>query len=105
MEEHKNPRRDIRVTLQPSPRMLKIAVILLIVFSTMALVGLSWVQSGIRNQIEDMRQEAAALEQENAGLSEKIADAGSLQGAENIAREELGLINPDTVVINPNSSD
>jgi cell division protein FtsB len=46
-----------------------------------------------------MMGEAARLEQENAQLEQKIEILGSIQSAEQIAQEELGLVSPDTVLI------
>ena len=103
MEERKNPQRNTKVVIRPSPRVLKIVVALLIVFSTLTLVGLGWVRAGIQKETEDKRQEAVELEQENADLSEKIGATGSIQSALDIAQDELGLADPDTVIINPNS--
>ena len=44
-----------------------------------------------------------ALEQENKDLETKISILGSVQSVEQIAQEELGLVSPDTIIINPNS--
>ena len=90
-----------KVVLRPAPTALKIVLILLIVFSMAALVGLRWVHNGIRNEIQDLKQEAAVLEQDNADLQEKIDDLGSVQSVKDIAREEMGLVDPDTILIDP----
>ena len=44
-----------------------------------------------------------ALEQENTDLEHKIEILGSVQSVEEIAQEELGMVKPDTIIINPNS--
>ena len=80
---------------------LKIVVMVLIVFSMAALTALAWVRGSIRSQVEHLRREAAALEQENRELQEKIDGLGSVQSVQDIAREELGLVNPNTIVIQP----
>lgn len=103
MEERKNPFRNMKVVVRSSPPLLKIMVILVIVFSMAALMALSWVNLRIQAETEDMRAEAAALEQENADLEEKIGSLGSVQSVQDIAQEELGLVDPNTVVIDPNS--
>ena len=95
--------RKVQVVFRPSTTLLKVVVIALIVFSTAALVALGWVNHSISVQSQDMRQEAIALEQENADLEHKISILGSVQSVEEIAREELGMINPDTVLITPKS--
>ena len=95
--------RRIQIVFRPSTTLLKVVVIVLIVFSTAALIALSWVRQSIQVQTEDLRQEAMALEQENKDLENKIGILGSVQSVEEIAQEELGLVKPDTVIINPNS--
>ena len=95
--------RRIQIVFRPSTTSLKIVVIVLIVLSTAALIALSWVRQSIQVQTEDLRQEAMALEQDNRDLEEKIGNLGSVQSIEEIAQEELDLVKPDTVIINPNS--
>ena len=93
--------RNVKLVLHPSSRALKIAVIALIVFSMVALISLTWVRTSIRNRTEDMRSEAAVLEEENAALEEKIENQGALENIMEIARELLGLADPDTIIIDP----
>lgn len=93
----------IKLVIRPSSTLLKIVVIVLIVFSTAALIALSWVRQSIQAQTQDMRNEAIYLEQENADLKNKISILGSVQSVEQIAQEVLGMVKPDTVLINPNS--
>ena len=96
-------KRKIKLIVRPSSTLLKVVVILLIVFSTAALIALSWVRQSIQTQIQDMKSEALYLEGENADLKDKISILGSVQSVEQIAQEELGMVKPDTVIINPNS--
>ena len=91
----------VKVRLRPAPAALKIALIALIVFSVCALVALRWVHNGIVEATAEKQQQAAALEGTNADLQERIDKAGSVQGIQDIARDELGLVNPDTVLIQP----
>ena len=103
MEARKFSLRNIQLVCRPSTPLLKIVVIVLVVFSMAALISLSWVRQGIQNQTEAMRQEAYGLVLENAELEDRIADLGSVQSVQDIAQEELGMVDPDTVVIAPNS--
>ena len=80
---------------------LKILVIVLVVCSMAALFALGWVQYKVDVQTEQLRAKAAALESENADYKAKIADLGSVASVEEIAREELGLVRPDTIYIKP----
>ena len=103
MAAETTPRRKTKLVFRPSTTVLKIVVIVLIVFSTAALIALNWVRQSIQIQTEDLRQEAASLVQANEDLEHKISILGSVQSVEEIAQEELGLVSPDTVIINPNS--
>ena len=103
MGERKNPFRNIKLVFRPASPALKIVVIILIVCSMAALIALTWVRTSILNRTEDLREEAAGLEYENAELEDKIADYGSVDSIMDIAQEELGLVDPNTVIIDPNS--
>ena len=100
MQERKNP---VKIVLRPSTPLLKIVVIVFILFAMAALMALSWVRSSILSRTEDLRAEAAGLEYENLELTEKIGELGGVQSVQDIAEGELGYINPDTVLITPNS--
>lgn len=100
MEQQKQ-RKKIRLEFRSSSNLLKIVVAVLIVFSVAALLALSWMRGGILEQIQAQKNAAAALEQENADLQEKIDELESVQGVQQIAREELGLVDPNTIVIQP----
>lgn len=102
MEKRNNPLKNVKVVLRPSPLALKIVVTVLIVFSMGALLTLRWVHSDIQQQTEKLRREAAAVEFENQKLEERINDLGSVQSVQEIAEEELGLVDPNMVAIDPN---
>ena len=68
-----------------------------------ALISLSWVRQSILAKTEARRQESAALVQENAELRDKITELGTVQSVQDIAQTELGMVDPNTVVIVPNS--
>lgn len=101
MDEKTKPFRKVKVILRPSPTALKIVVILLILFSMVALIALRWVTNSIRQETENLREEAAAVEQENSDLQEKIDELDSVKGVQNIAEEELDMVDPDTVIVDP----
>lgn len=102
MDEKTNtPKKKVKVILRPSPMSLKILLIVLILVSTLALIALRWVTSSIRAETENLREEAAAVEYENEGLKEKIDEVDSVKGVQNIAEEELHMVDPDTVIVDP----
>lgn len=99
MVQFKNPFQNIKVVYRRSKPLTKVVVIAAIVLSMAALITLRWTLNDIQQQTQDMKAEAARLEQENAELEDKIDQLGSVQSAMDIAQEELGLVDPDTVVI------
>ncbi len=101
MEENKQPRPSVKVEIRPAPNILKILLILLILFSMAALMALRWVHNGIQAEIDTLKEEAAAIEHDNSVLDEKTKDPDSIENIQNIAKEELGLVDPDTIIIDP----
>ena len=102
MAKFKNPLKGVKVTYtrtHPLTRVVLIAFLTLSIITLLTLRFLSWQRT---SQIEDMRQEAAALEAENDDLQEKIDGKDSVEGLEQIAGDELDLVDPDTIVIDPN---
>ena len=99
MVQFKNPFQNIKIVYRRSKPLTKVVVIAAIVLSMAALITLRWTLNDIQKQTQDMKAEAARLEQENAELEDKIDQLGSVQSAMDIAQEELGLVDPDTVVI------
>ncbi len=101
MEEKKNPLRNVKVEVRSTSPVLKMVLIALIVFSILALLALRWVHNGILAETESLKDEASAIEQKNSDLEDKILDPDSVQNIQDIAREELGLVDPNTVIIEP----
>ena len=101
MAEKSTPPKQVKVEVRPASNILKIILILLILFSIVALIALRWVHTGILNQIDELKDEASGLEYANEVLEQKTADLGSVQSIQDIAKEELGLVDPDTILIDP----
>ena len=101
MAKSSTPQKTVKVEIRPASNILKIILILLILFSIVALVALRWVHNGILNQIDELKDEASGLEYANEVLDQKTEELGSVQSIQDIAREELGLVDPNTVIIDP----
>jgi len=101
MTQKNTPPKNVKVEVRPASNILKIILTVLILFSIVALIALRWVHNGILTQINDLKQEASGLEHANAVLDQKTQDLGSVQSIEDIAKEELGLVDPDTILIDP----
>ena len=103
MAKKQSPFQNVRVVFQPGNPKLKKRLIALILSSMLALGALAFVHHRIQVRTQALLDEAAALEQENADLQEDIEALGSAQSIQEIAKESLGLVDPDTVIIKPNS--
>jgi len=101
MAEKNTLQKTVKVEVRPASNILKIILILLILFSIVALIALRWVHNGILSQIDELKDEASGLEYANEVLEQKTEDLGSVQSVQDIAKEELGLVDPDTVIIDP----
>ena len=101
MAPKSTPPKKVKVQIRPASNILKILLIVLILFSIVALIALRWVHNGILTEISDLKQEASGLEYANQELERKTDELGSVQSIQDIAREELGLEDPNTIVIDP----
>ncbi len=101
MAEKSTPPKQVKVEVRPASNILKIILIVLILFSIVALISLRWVHSGILTEIDALKDEASGLEYANEVLEQKTEELGSVQSIQDIAKEELGLVDPDTILIDP----
>ena len=96
--------RNARIVWKKSTPLLKILIITLLVFSALALAALSWVRISIQAQTRDLQTQAAQTEGANRKLSERLEDMTSDGAIREMAKQELGLVSPDTVLIVPNET-
>ena len=101
MAEKNIPPKQVKVEVRPASNILKIILTVLILFSIVALIALRWVHNGILAQIDELKDEASGLEHANDVLEQKTDELGSVQSIQDIAKEELGLVDPDTILIDP----
>lgn len=102
MVQFKNPFQGVKVEYTRSHPATKIVVIVLILVCMAALITLRLTTNQLKREIADLRSEAAQLEADIADLNEKLEQKDSVAGVENIAQDELGMVDPDTIVIDPN---
>ena len=103
MTQKNTPPKKVKVEVRPASSILKIILIVLILFSIVTLAMLRWVHNGILAETENLREEASALEHANTELEEKTEELGSVKSVQEIAQEELGLVDPNTVILDPQS--
>ena len=103
MAERKESLRKIRFIVRPAPRKMKIIFVVLILMCIAALAALGTIRSLIDRETQAVLDQSAVLEQENEDLSQKTEELGSSNSIRDIAREELDLVDPDTIIIEPKS--
>lgn len=98
MAEKKSQTPKIRFVFHRSSPKLKILVIIALVVCTVTLLALTIGISTAKNHTRELAQQGAALEQENAVLSEDIDKLGTIESIKDLARRFLGLFDPDTTI-------
>lgn len=96
-----NPLNRIRLVYQRSSTTVKCVVLAALVLCTLTLLALRYALLETKKQLNDKRNEAAALEQDNRELSQAISQLGTVQSVEELAGKLLGLVDPDTVIFLP----
>lgn len=76
----------------------KAVVTAAIVLSTVALVSLGLAQWDAQAKLAVLQEQAAALENSNAEYAQRIGQLGTVESIRQIAAEELGLVDPDTII-------
>ena len=101
MKKRANPLSKIKLVYRPGKTLIKVALLGVIVLSTAALVTIHAAIENGKDKLEADTAEAAVLEQQNQELEQDINALGSKDSILDIAEEELGLVDPDTVVYVP----
>lgn len=91
-------KRKYRVVFRKTSPLMKTLILVMVLLCTVALVTLHAINEQNRSQYEAMRQQAAALEENNQTMMQQIDEMGSLESVIRIAMEKLGLVLPDTTL-------
>ena len=82
-----------------TPTLHKVVVAVAIVLSSLTLISLRLGHWEAKAKLSELQQQAAVLEQENQALRDDIGRLGTTDSIRDIAMEELGLVDPDTIII------
>ena len=82
-----------------TPALHKVVVAVAIVLSSMTLISLRLGHWESKAKLRELQQRAAVLEQENQALRDDIDRLGTTDSIRDIAQEELGMVDPDTIII------
>ena len=93
--------KKIKVVFRKGSLSLKVAVLVLVALSLTVLLVVWVYKQQAKEDYERLRDQAITLEQSNSRLEAAIEKLGTVEGIFQIAREELGLVDPDTVILEP----
>lgn len=80
---------------------IKLLVLAVVVLSTLTLLTLTLKLHREQERNRALTSQAVAQEQEKSRLERYIEEKGTIQGIIRIAMEELGLVEPDNIIIQP----
>lgn len=101
MAVRRNPFARIRLVYRRSSTLLKCVVLTAIIVCTVCLIALRGALLEVEERTENLRHEAAELEQRNKRLEQYVTGLGTVEGIKNIAFEQLGLVDPDAIIFLP----
>ena len=101
MLEFQTPIGKVKVVRRRSRLLTKVVVLAAVLLSVATLLTLLLVIQSTRAQTEALKTEAVQLNRENSRLELYIQELGTIKGIIRIAQEELGLIEPDNIIIDP----
>ena len=89
----------IKFVYRRTSNITKLIVTVAIILCMTTLIALRFSTMALENRIEDLRNKAGMLEEENSEFEQKIAELGSVKSVVEIAEEELDLVQPGAVAI------
>ena len=101
MLEFNTPIGKVKVVRRRSRLLTKVVVLAAVLLSVATLLTLLLVIQSTRAQTEALKTEAVQLNRENSRLELYIQELGTIKGIIRIAQEELGLIEPDSIILDP----
>ena len=101
MLEFQTPIGKVKVVRRRSRLLTKVVVLAAVLLSIATLLVLLLAIQSTRAETAALKTEALQLEHENSRLELYIQELGTIKGIIRIAREELGLIEPDNIIIDP----
>ena len=91
----------IKPVYRRSSSRMKVFVIVVIILGITGLFLMRSALSDVNAANRDLANQAVLLEQENEELKGKISIQGTKEAVIQIARDLLGLVTPDTVIVQP----
>ena len=99
MAQKKNIFQKYRFVFQPSPLVLKFALLITILVAVVSLSVLGGYIANIHAQTENLRHYAGELEQKIDHLEDKLDSLGTVESVTDIAGDELGMVDGEATVV------
>ena len=93
-----NPFSHIRFVYRRTSMPVKALVLAMLVLCSLTLITLRFTLMQTKKELNELRAEAQALEQENDRLQKSISQLGTVQSVTELAEQLLGLVDPNTVI-------
>jgi cell division protein FtsB len=91
----------VKLVRRHSSLLAKAVLLSVVLCSTAALLALHASLDALEGRTAALSVQAVALEQEQQDLQIRIDQLGTDESTRQIAQEELGLVDPDTIIIIP----
>lgn len=101
MAEQRDILSRLQIVIKRSTPTMRIIAAVCIVLSITTVLVLHSAALELRERTEYLKEQAALEEQKNQELQDSIDKLGSVDSVEDIAKEELGLVDPDSVIVEP----
>lgn len=101
MKKRVNPLSKFKLVYRPGKTPTKIALLAVIVLSTAALLAIHIAIASGQEQVNSLKTSVADLWNQQHALQQKINMLGTKESVFDIAKEQLGLVDPDTVIFTP----
>ena len=101
MQKIMNSLRRVKLVVCKSRPVTKVVALCAVVLSTVALLTLQGAIMASREHTAEMMEQAHKLEQQNQELEQRIDGLDTEEGIRDIAEQDLGLVDPDTVILVP----
>lgn len=93
--------KKIKLVKKPTRPGVKIALVLMVLCAGLAALTLTWLHQSLVAQTGKLRDQAAAVDYANGEIQHRIDNPDDPTVIADIARDELGLMDPDTIVLDP----
>ena len=91
----------VKLVYKRTNNLTKVVILCAVLLATVALLTLRTALQDAQALSDALRDQAAALEQDNNRMEDKIDHLGSVDSVKDIAGDELDLVDPDSVIIEP----